>query len=636
MGLSTLLHWLAGRRLDGLWILPDEGVYAERALGFWHHGRLPVLHGAGTGYSVLYPIVAGVPLAVGDLGTGYASLKLWQALVVSLAAVPVFAYGRRLMPPAYALLAAVLTVASPILLYSGLVMTEALFYPIAAWTLLAIVRAVGTGTRRDQALALVLIVAAVLTRTQAVVLVPVFALAALVDAGFARAPGRLRAFWPVGAVLAAGIVAVAVHPAIVGSYAVTLRGNYPLGSAIALSVEHLALIVLSTAVLPGAALLLMAVTASRGREPDAVARALVATTLSALLLVPLQVGFFAARFSPHLLQRDLAALPPLLFVVFALWLARGAPRPLPTTLAAAFALTALLLLTPWNRLATAVALPDSFTLALLERLRGYSPADVVAVGAPVVLLALVVLPRRVRLLLPAIALFLLVVASVSASDAVTARVQADQRDIVGTPRDWIDRTATGDVAYFYDGEAFWNTVWQEQFWNRRIQTVVAAAPHPVPGPLPQIVTRIPPSGYLPIRERWVVASDAHRFVGTPAAHLAQTNLDVTGLTLWHLDGRARLSLITQNVQPNGDMTTTAKIHVYGCDGGKLQLTLLPKATKRLHILVNGRLVVNQDVDGQEVWQGLVPAPARTPHGACTYTLVPQGLLGSTVIQFLRG
>ena len=58
---------------------------------------------------------------------------------------PVFAYCRRLMPNTWALVAAALTAAPPLLLYSGFVMTEVLFYPLAALTLFAIARAVETG-----------------------------------------------------------------------------------------------------------------------------------------------------------------------------------------------------------------------------------------------------------------------------------------------------------------------------------------------------------------------------------------------------------------------------------------------------------------------------------------------------------
>jgi len=178
---STLAHWVAARRVPGLWIMPDEAIYAERALQFWRDGSLPIFRGQGVGYGVLYPMLAGLPLAVGDLTQGYAWLKLFQALVMSLAAVPVFFYGRRLMSPSYALVAAALTLASPLLLYLGFVVTEVLFYPLAALTLLASARAVETASVKHQVVALALVGAAVATRAQAVVFVAVLAGAALLD-----------------------------------------------------------------------------------------------------------------------------------------------------------------------------------------------------------------------------------------------------------------------------------------------------------------------------------------------------------------------------------------------------------------------------------------------------------------------
>ena len=47
VGVATVLQWLAARRLDGLWIMPDEAIYGERALSLWRHGHLAVLHGEG-------------------------------------------------------------------------------------------------------------------------------------------------------------------------------------------------------------------------------------------------------------------------------------------------------------------------------------------------------------------------------------------------------------------------------------------------------------------------------------------------------------------------------------------------------------------------------------------------------------
>ena len=102
VAVSTVAYALAGRRVAGLWIMPDEAIYADRALRLWHHGSLPVFRGQGAGYGFLYPALAAAPLALGSLE----SLKIVQALVMSLAAVPVFLYGRRLMPQTHALVAA--------------------------------------------------------------------------------------------------------------------------------------------------------------------------------------------------------------------------------------------------------------------------------------------------------------------------------------------------------------------------------------------------------------------------------------------------------------------------------------------------------------------------------------------------
>jgi dolichyl-phosphate-mannose-protein mannosyltransferase len=632
VGVSTLLHWLAARRFHGLWILPDEGVYAQRALAFWRDGHLPAVHGDGSGYSILYPLVAGFPFATGSLASGLASVKLLQALLVSLAAVPVFVYGRRLMRPGWAFAAAALTLASPLLLYSGLLMTETLSYPLAAWALLQTAHAVATRRHRDQLLALVLIAAAVLTRTQAIALVPVFGLAVLVDLALGGDRRRLRRFAPVAAICVLGAAALVVRPGLVGSYSTALTGGYPVDRSIELSLEHLALVVLATGVLPAAALLLLVVESARGRLAEPGARALVSVTLAALVVLPLQVGTFAARFAPHLLERDLSALPPVLLLVLALWLDRGAPRPLVTVVSVAFGLAALLLLVPWNHLTGPGALPDSFSLALLRR--ASSSSDAVAIAVPIALLALLAVPRRARLVLPGLVLAALVAASITASNAITGLVRAQQVDVVGSPANWIDRAATGPVAYLYDGEGYWNVVWQERFWNRKIDQVLASAPHPVPGPMTQRVFTVPASGFLPTSDRWVVATDTHRFDGEAVAHLAQTALDVTGLTLWHLENRPRLSLIEYGIQPNGDMVAPAKLHVFGCDGGKLQLTLLPKATHELKVYVNGRIALDTPISG-DAWHGFVPAPKHTPHGSCVFTIVPQSLLGSTVIEFLR-
>lgn len=635
VGLSTLLHWLAGRTVEGLWIMPDEAIYAERGLDLWRHLSLPILNGQGAGYSVLYPVLAGLPLSVGSLADGYASLKLLQALVLSLAAVPVFAYGRRLMPPGYALLAAALTVSSPLLLYSGFVMTEVLYYPLSAFALLAAARAVASATVRDQAVALVLVAAAVATRVQAVVLLAVLVAAAILDAAMARDAPRLRRFWPLWAVLGVAAVAVAAAPGVFGAYAGTLSGGYPLAASARLVWYHLAYIVLLVAVAPVAAGAVLVVEALRGRERDPGARALLAVTTATVSLVALQVGMFAARYAPHLLGRDLAAVPAPLFLVFALWLARGSPRPYLIGAATVLGVAATVMAAPWNDLIENAALPDTMGIAPFLSHAGARPAVVIAVGVAVGLVLFLFAPRRVALVLPALVLAALTASTVSASRLVSAKVRFDQAAMVGVPRDWIDRATRAPVAYVFDGDtARANIVWQQRFWNRRIRSVLAIPPYAVEGPLPATQAVPQPDGRIPLDERYAVANDDLSFVGTPVAH-QDRGADYPGLTLWRLAGPPRIETARTGIKPNGDMFTTAQVVAWGCRGGNLALTLIPKATNEVRVDLNGRPALRARVAGLDYWNGTVQVPPDQQTDTCVFTIHGGLLLGSTRIVFTR-
>jgi hypothetical protein len=633
VGVSTLLHWLAGRQISGLWIMPDEAIYGERALALWSHGMLPVLHGDGAGYGLLYPALAGFPLSVGHLSTAYASLKLLQALTMSLTVVPIFYYGRRYMRPAYALIAGALALASPLVLYSGFVMTEVLIYPLGALALLSAARAVETGALSDQAIALTAIAAAVLTRVQSVVLVPVLVAAILVDTLARRDVRRLRAFWPIWLIAATGVIVVAAAPGAFGAYAVTLRTSYPIGLAAGLVLDHLAYLVVSTAFLPIAALLILAVELIRGRLTDPAIRALVIVSFWAVVFIVIQIGVFAARFAPHIIGRDLALLPPVLFTVFAVWLDRGAPRSREVVYPVALVLLALVTLTPWGRLVTINALPDTFGLAALYQSGAEHAATIVAVTGAAWLVVLVAIPRRVVLLLPVLMVGALAASSAVAADDIADRVQFDQEHLVGIPPNWIDRATPAHVTYLYDGESYWNGVWQVRFWNRHVTDVVSLAPSRVPGPMDQTIVHVPADGRLPIRERYVVASDPHEFDGTPVAHLAQET-DVGGLTLWRLNGTPRLKSVKLGIHANGDMTEPARVQAYDCAGGRLELTLLPKSTRIVTLWLDGKVVEHADIEGLPFWNGTVFVPSRHA-GVCHFEIDGEGLLGSTRIAFVH-
>jgi hypothetical protein len=83
------------------------------------------------------------------------------------------------------------------------------------------------------------------------------------------------------------------------------------------------------------------------------------------------------------------------------------------------------------------------------------------------------------------------------------------------------------------------------------------------------------------------------------------------------------------------MTQPAVVTVYDCTGGHLELTLLPKATDVLHVLLNGRLVLQARIGGRASWRGSLPVPRSAQPRICTFTIEPKLLLGSTIIDFVR-
>ena len=218
VGVSTILHWLAGRRLPGPWIMPDEVIYALRGVAFWRSTSLPVLHGQGAGYSIVYPILAGLPLALFSLAKGYAVLKGLQAFVMSLSAVVVYYFGRRVMPERYALLAAALTVASPLLLYSGFLMTEVAVLPPLGARGVDHRAAVETGRPRDQLLALL----GSRSRSQHACRGLSWwrsSPCASSSTPLGRSWRRLRLFWPIWTVLALTALTRRGAPGLFGAYA---------------------------------------------------------------------------------------------------------------------------------------------------------------------------------------------------------------------------------------------------------------------------------------------------------------------------------------------------------------------------------------------------------------------------------
>jgi hypothetical protein len=656
VAVSTALRFWAGTGIAGLWIMPDEAIYGSIGENLWRHGRLSIFGGGTALYSLVYPALAGLPLVAFGTDHGYTVLKALQALVMSLTAVPVYLWGRRLMSTGWALAAAALTLAIPGLLYSGLIMTEVAFLPISVLAAWAMARALEEPSLGRQVVLVLAIAVAAATRLQAIVLVPVLLTALVLKAWFDRSPRTLRRFVPTLAGL--GLVALlwAVYrlgtagspSALLGSYQAAGEVSYDVTDVARFVLYHLGDALLLVGVVPLCALVLLAIEAAAGRERSESARAFLAVAVATVLWLVVEVGTFASEHVRRFAERDLLALAPILFLAFALWLDRGAPRPrLRTAIVALLALATVLVL-PLKEFSQAEALPDAFTIAplfdIIEERPEFDPMPLVAFVALVLLAGFALLPRRILVVLPVAIFALLVVASVSASREVGQRSTYDDTFLLGGARDWVERTLGPDarVAYLYTGEVYWNGVYQHRFWNPNITRVYYLYPEEVPGPIPQEPVTVTQTGLLErsggrfARERYVVAPADTKFIGTPIAELRQYGILQPGLILWRLRDDMQLSYTVAGVRPDGDIHEPVRVVAHECKGGYFRITLIGKLSRKVELIVNGKpyRTIGFDDPGESYSED-IPATPDPRFRSCTLEIRPDSLLGSTAIEFLR-
>jgi len=377
---SAVWRGLAARGVKAPWVMPDELIYSSLARSIASSGHVAIRGVRETGYSVLYPLLEAPAFSS---GSAYAAAKWENAVLMSLAAVPLFFLARRLLPNVLALLAVVLALLIPSLAYTGELLTENAFYPLFLLALLAIVRTLENPTVLRQLAGLGAIAAAYLARAEGIVLVAVLFVAALLFALREPSPRReLRRYLPSMAVLAAAAAAVALveaargssPAAFLGTYAASVRG-YPLVHVPRWAAAHLADLELYVGFLPFVPAVVITWTLLTSERVDRSRRAVAAAAAAAVVCLLVLVALFSAgpgeqaskvatypKLPPVLHERYLFYVVPLLLVLFLAWLHRRPRLRLPV-FAALLALAALLPLTlPYARVRTNA---DFEALALL-------------------------------------------------------------------------------------------------------------------------------------------------------------------------------------------------------------------------------------------------------------------------------
>lgn len=507
--LAIVIRLAVRHRILAPWIMGDELIYSSLARSFHDHREL-VFHQRDWPFASIYPIVISPAWRAASMADVYSIVKAMNIVLMSLVVVPVHLWARRLVSPTLAVVAVALTLMLPVFVYANSIMTESLAFPAVILALYAIACALERPTILRQLLAVGAIVFASTTRLQALVLFIVLPTAILLKVLLdARAdpPAQLGRFLvrgvrrfavALGVIVGAAVAYVllkavrggSVHE-LLGQYRGIENGGYPLGSVVRWIVLHAAEISYSVALVPAFALIVVAGLALRkGAASTDAERAFLAVTLAATFWIVLQVGAFASRFSGRIEERNMFYLAPLLLLALVVWIDRGLPRP--STLAAVAALvpTGLLIMLPLESLLNISATSDTFSFVPLMRVTSFFTTGLQAtrillgLGAITMALAFLLLPRRIATFaLPAAVGLFFVLTSYSVLG--TARAQSfgaiSSQGVAQGDVSWIDEAVGPDARVMFVNtipiEANPHTLWQAEFWNRSIDSVLNLTEH---------------------------------------------------------------------------------------------------------------------------------------------------------------
>jgi hypothetical protein len=489
------LHWLgaivaasfAVRALAG-WLragpvyFPDEYIYSELGRSIAEHGR-PLVRGAAAHFpAVLQPLLTAPAWLAQDVETSFRLVQLESALVMSLAAVPVYLLGRRLDLSAWlALGAAALTVAVPDMLYAGWVLADPFTYPLVLAALAAGVTALAYPSRRSQIAFVAFAGLATLARVQFVVLPACFLLAAL---ALGLRERRLRRVI-VEQRLAFGLFALALVPlALAGPSA--LLGYYhgvldlrlsPLGIGKWAAADAMLVLYSCGWILAPGAIVGLALAIWRPRSRGELTFGILAALFS--LAVLFQAGLYAANGADRIQERYFFYVLPLVFLAFGLFASRGWPHRVPHALLAGV----LILVSARVPLAGFAASdgrsnsPLLFSAGELENLFGDTGLASLAIAGVVALLSLVAAalgfrPRRATGIVVGLALGACALSSAGAvayDHALSNRVRANV--VPGDPS-MVDASGLGDAALLQSPYGDRGFATEELFWNRSLKSLV--------------------------------------------------------------------------------------------------------------------------------------------------------------------
>ncbi|MEX2612717.1 MAG: glycosyltransferase family 39 protein [Gaiellaceae bacterium] len=639
----------------GPFIMVDELIYSELARSVEESGELLVREVSSPGYGIVYPALISPAYALFDqLTDAYAAVKTVNALVMSLAAIPAYLLARRVVGTGLSLLAAVLAVSLPSLVYTGTVMTENVFYPVFLVVALLFTLVLERSTTARQIALLAAVAVACATRVQAIVLVPAVLTAPLLLGLFRRESWRvaLRPYrWLYAIVLGGGAVVLVAQLArgrslsdLFGAYSIVGESDYDAGEVLRYVLYHVAELDLYLGIVPVAATIVLV---GRARSLDRPLQALLAVALATSFWLVMVVSAFASVFAQRIQERNLFVVVPLFLIILLAWVERGAPRSRVLALGAAGLSAGLILLIPFDRFIETSALSDTLMLLPWWTVQDYVSLEWIselAFGlAALLAAAFVLVPRRYALALPLVVLayYAVVFHPVWAGEHGVRKASAGAvfQGIRGVPRDWIDSAlpAGAQVAVLWTGRADRFTVNQNEFFNRAVGPIYYTR-QPTPGGVGETPVRVDTRDGVvrltdgaPLEVEYLLTDGS---VTPDGAVVARD--DLLGTTLWRIDGEVVSTTSVTGLYPNdtwsGDTVTWKRRK---CGGGELIVSLstdpsLFTSLQTVTALVGGNVVGRMRLQPNE--QAKLRVPLESGQETCVVrfrvspTAVPAELL----------
>ena len=578
---SIVLRLIVNTKFQAPTILTDELTYSQLARDI-ADGNFSL----STGYGIVYPLLLAPSWIFNQYGTeAYTWMKATNAVLVSLTAIPVFFWAKRMMQPRYALLAAVLTLLMPSMAYSGLIMTEnafLLFFMLAAWSISV---AVERPTVLHQVLVVVAITAAFATRAQAVVLLAALPLIIVLHVlaeeratdslSLAGCGRRLVRFWPLAAIAALGVLAIVIRTLatdwhasqLLQAYSSTAGGQYTVPTVSRYFAWHLGEATFALGVIPVAALLLLVGMGVLNRTRSAAERAYLCTAIVAIPLVILQVAIFTSWFSQRVSERNMFCVFPIVLIGLVLWLSRKSPRPIRVTAFAAGCAGVLTMLVPYAYLYTLSPSTETWALVtpeFLSRKAPRGPDDVqlmIIVGTIAALFIFAFIRSSASVIvIPLVVTAFFAVEQVAVVHTV-GKASSSYRSVpsLGSDANWLDQSVPRNESVGFllgtslGPEADRLITWQTGFFNRHSFSTATWGTDIVSDPLTGVVTA--PGGTPTSLPPYVITPSAFELAGSIVANRGAFLLTTPSAPY-------RLNRQTSGLFPDGWSGAQAAINYY--------------------------------------------------------------------------